>query len=551
MKRSTLIFCLLLSTLTITAKADSLLQVYNQALANDPTYKLAHATWLQSKEALPQARALILPQIELKGTYGYNPKSLLSPSGNIHGWPFTYGISISDNLFNASAWYGIKNASSAVKAATAAYLSASQSLIQRTLSAYFTVLSDYASVQTDVAQKDATQKVLETTRQKFKVGLVAIKDLYSAQAKYDGTTAQQIADEITLQNDLEALGQITGQNYSQLKQLKTQVPLITPAPANINTWVKLASKQSFILEADRYTVLADKAGITQSALSRLPNLSLSASYSGTDASSKTDPNYPKTSQQNYGLALDFKPYQGGLISSNTRKAQAQYIMDTDQYQINYRQTLADTRNAYLGIQSYISKIKADAQTVKSDQKNLEGIKAGYTVGTSTMMNVLESLSTLYQDKQIYIKDQYSYLNTIVRLKQAAGTLSVKDVQTFNQWLQQNINLIKYDSSQSSTTPKQKKASTKKIINKPVKKTLPAPKSAQNSHYTIQVFASKSQAQATHYANSMPGEKLSVNYKKPWYRVTYGQFNSYQQAQHGLKQLAFKLRSSSPWVTRIN
>src|SRR5881394_1816466 len=43
--------------------ADSLLDVYQRALQNDPTIREAEATYLAAAEAMPQARAALLPSV--------------------------------------------------------------------------------------------------------------------------------------------------------------------------------------------------------------------------------------------------------------------------------------------------------------------------------------------------------------------------------------------------------------------------------------------------------------------------------------------------------
>ena len=69
---------------------------------------------------------------------------------------------------------------------------------------------------------------------------------------------------------------------------------------------------------------------------------------------------------------------------------------------------------------------------------LEATKAGYIVGTRTMVDVLNDLTTVYSAQNKYVDDQYTYLNNIIALKASSGVLSVEDLAEINRWLNKNI-----------------------------------------------------------------------------------------------------------------
>src|SRR5215831_4891270 len=50
-----------------TAAAEDLLQIYREAVANDPTLASARASWEATQEVVPQARAGLLPSVTLVG----------------------------------------------------------------------------------------------------------------------------------------------------------------------------------------------------------------------------------------------------------------------------------------------------------------------------------------------------------------------------------------------------------------------------------------------------------------------------------------------------
>ena len=57
---------------SISAFADSLLDIYNDALENDPQYKSAEYSYLSGKEIKVQGRAALLPSITLNAQTNWN-----------------------------------------------------------------------------------------------------------------------------------------------------------------------------------------------------------------------------------------------------------------------------------------------------------------------------------------------------------------------------------------------------------------------------------------------------------------------------------------------
>ena len=55
--------------LSLNAQAADLIQVYQQALANDAVYASARASLAAGRERVPQGRAGLLPTVGLSGSY--------------------------------------------------------------------------------------------------------------------------------------------------------------------------------------------------------------------------------------------------------------------------------------------------------------------------------------------------------------------------------------------------------------------------------------------------------------------------------------------------
>src|SRR3990167_11395074 len=136
--------------------AENLVQVYQQALASDPTFKKAHSDWLSLQQNLPLAisgngspGSGLLPYLDLTAGLGRTYQRVSIGSADADGYfnQNNYLVTITQQIFNYSTWKAISGARFTVKSATATYLAAAQDLMFRTAQAYFNVLNAYDQLQ--------------------------------------------------------------------------------------------------------------------------------------------------------------------------------------------------------------------------------------------------------------------------------------------------------------------------------------------------------------------------------------------------------------------
>lgn len=419
--------------ISISSYADDLMQIYQQALRSDPIFAQAKSTWESEKMDLPIARAGYLPQLSATGDADrvYDYGKIGSVGAGTRSWKYGYSLTLTQPIFNFSAWSSIKNASASVKAATATYLAAQQSLMQRVATAYFNVLQAYDQLRYTVANKRAVWEQYVTAREQFKVGLIAVTDEYDARSSYDQVVAKQIAAQNNLNIQLENLRAITGREYGALNGLG-KLPMLRPKPDNIDQWVNVATQQNYGLKAQNYTVLAAMETIKQKAGGGLPVLNAEGTYTDTRERGIAAPTIDQTAT--VGLGLTYNPIQGGAVIASTKQARYDYVTASGKLEQVHRDVVNQSRSNFLSVLSGISRVKADKQSILSARNSLESTQAGFHVGTRTMADVLNALSTLYQAQQQYANDQYDYINNLIALKVAAGTLSVDDLTEINSWL---------------------------------------------------------------------------------------------------------------------
>jgi outer membrane protein len=115
-----------------------LIEVYRDALAQDPVYASARLALEAGREAIPQARAGVLPNISGSTNFFRNERD--AGTGNLGFNSYGYTLSLTQPLFRKQNWIVIDQANYQVTQAEAVFADAQQNLITRSAQAYFDVL---------------------------------------------------------------------------------------------------------------------------------------------------------------------------------------------------------------------------------------------------------------------------------------------------------------------------------------------------------------------------------------------------------------------------
>ncbi len=462
---------------TAQAWSTNLLDVYQQALRNDPQFAAARSTWLASHEDTAIARAALLPQIDLGGnalrSHAHTDSSTFANTtvgGDDSYNSYAYGIQLTQPIINFSAWHNVAVAKASTKSADAAFAFAAQTLMVDVSTAYFNVLQNQDDLRLTQAQKRADYSQLEQNRERYKVGIDTITDVYDAQAAYDEDISQEISDKNNLANAKEALRRITGVYYNHLDGVQREVPLVRPKPANIDNWSQTSLKQNMEVLSARYEEIASREAVKVASSGNYPVLNAVAdwdqTYSGADSNAGSSTGDVQTASAGFDVTVPI--FQGGAVSATTHQALYNYQTASNNLEASARKVVDETRSTYNDVVSGISKIRADKQAILSNKSAYITTLDSYKVGTRTMVDVLDAQTSVVQSQRTLVEDKYALIIDTLLLKQAAGTLTVKDLKTINQWLGRgysrlynpNVDTIHPNISQRSNHTKHSKVVTK-------------------------------------------------------------------------------------------
>ena len=208
--------------------------------------------------------------------------------------------------------------------------------------------------------------------------------------------------------------------------------LVRPDPETIDSWTQLSLDQNLRVIVANHTAETARKEIKRQSAGHYPTLDLVASQDYNSSGGRFGST--KIHTTSVGLELNIPLYSGGLVSSQTREAHENYNIAILSLEQARRSAQRLTREAYLGVISGISQVKALNQAVISSETALEATEAGFEVGTRTAVDVVASQRATSEARRNHSRAKYDYILNTLKLKQAAGTLSPGDLQQVNEWL---------------------------------------------------------------------------------------------------------------------
>jgi len=441
----------------VSLQADSLRDIYELALENDAQLKAEEAVYLARRETENLSRSALLPQVSTAYSYEHadGDTSALGPIFDENGItiaPFFqnrntdtdgYVVSLNQSLFDLSAWFSFQSGKEVTKEAQATFASNQQNLIVRVVEAYLLVLRAQDNLAASQAQERAFERQLEQTQQRFEVGLIAITDVYEAQAARDLSQVTRIVDENNVSVGLERLSILTGQPQHNLNVLAEDFKILPPDPVDRAAWVDFSLANNFQLQASRYKEEAARQNAKANKMEHAPKVTGGYEYSDfsvdgsidtipdTGISSPPDSNFDQSLWQ---VRVSVPLYSGGAISSNRRRAAQEYNAAREEFINLTRNTVTNTRSLHMTVLSDVSRIAARQQSIVSSKSSLDATQAGYEVGTRNVVDVLNAQNILFSAERDYANSRYDYILNLMRLKEQAGLLSPGDVIRLDSFL---------------------------------------------------------------------------------------------------------------------
>ena len=390
-----------------TASADTLREALVSTYNANPTLTGQRETLKSTDAGVAIARAAGRPQVS--ATVGINRD--LTQSGSLrrlsNGPYLSGGVDLSYPLFQGgTVRNNIEAAKTRVEAGRATLRAVEGDIFTEAVSAYMDVIRDRAIVELNENQVKVLSTNLEATRDRFEIGDVTRTDVAQSEARLSLGRSTLTTAQGRLATSEENYRRVIGKRPDALQP----PPPLPPFPATSDQAVQIALAKNPDLIAVTRQAEASGYDVRSVRGTRLPTVSAVASGDYVNTMSGDTGGVPRSgTATSVGVQGRIPLYQGGLPAARIRQAQALEGETLERRIATERAVVANTRSAFATYQAATNAIASNQVAVSANELALEGARAENSVGTRTILDVLNAEQELLNAQVALVtarRDQY-------------------------------------------------------------------------------------------------------------------------------------------------
>ena len=391
-----------------TASADTLREALVSTYNANPTLTGQRETLKSTDAGVAIARAASRPQVS--ATVGVTRDLTRSGRFDVGGskGPFiTGGVDLSYPLFQGgTVKNNIEAAKTRVEAGRATLRAVEGDIFTEAVAAYMDVIRDRAIVELNQNQVRVLGTNLEATRDRFEIGDVTRTDVAQSEARLSLGRSNLTTAQGRLATSEENYRRVIGKRPDALQP----PPPLPPFPATADQAVQIALANNPDLIAVTRQAEAANFDVRSARGSRLPTVSAVASGDYANTLSGDTQGIPRSgTATSVGVQGRIPIYQGGLPAARIRQAQALEGETLERRIATERAVVANTRSAFATYQAATNAIASNQVAVSANELALEGARAENSVGTRTILDVLNAEQELLNSQVALVtarRDQY-------------------------------------------------------------------------------------------------------------------------------------------------
>ena len=432
---------LALAGLALPAAALDLSEAYRLALEQDATYKAAQAEAEARREALPQARAQLMPNVSMNLSRSRNDtdretRATLggTVSDSYNYFSSNYGITLRQPLFRKYNFALYQQAGYDVESAEANLDKSLQDLLVRLAGAYYEALMAQDQYALVLAQKEAYGIQLAAAKRAFAAGQGTRTDIDDAQARYDMTLAQELEAAQNMGYTRRQLQVIVNEPVDTLSVLDpARMQLDGPMPATVETWIGRGEEINPELRAMRANIESATQELEKARAGHLPTVDLIAqrSWTASENNVSINTNYDTTM---VGLQASVPLFAGGYVNSQVRQAQASLQKFLQLYESRRREVAQMIRKEFQSVSEGVLKVRALEQAERSADQAVISNQKGFQAGTRTQVDILNAQQQRMNARRDLAQARYLYILARVRLQGLVQSINLEEIETINRWL---------------------------------------------------------------------------------------------------------------------
>ena len=413
---------------------------FDAALANDAEYRASRYELQSREQALPIARASLLPS--LGATYSESRVRGERESLNALGQEFNQNLDYRNPvgavqfrapLLNLEGMSRYQSARSQVAGARSVFSARGQELLDRLGTAYVQRLFAEEVVTLAQAQVDAFKGQSDAAERRFAGGEGTRTEVAEALASLAFARAQLVEAQDQRDVAQRTLARITGLEAPPLRGLAEDSRALPLPYANVSDWIEAALAQNPSVEARRHLLESAKYEVERNRAGHFPRVDLVANAVSADNESISTLNQ-QVRQYSAGIQVNLPIYSGGGVDAAVTQALAEVGRAEAQLEGEQRTLAVDIRRQYQATQTGQAKIEALKEAVIASTVALEGAQRGLVAGIRTMVDVLDATRRLFLARRDFVQARYEVLLARLRLQVLAGLPLADIVQDMDRHL---------------------------------------------------------------------------------------------------------------------
>lgn len=394
------------------APAETLREAMVKAYNTNPDLTAERATLRAADEEVPIARSRGLPGVNSTGAYNENLYDS-DDSGIGALRQGSVGVNLSVPVYSGGAVRNsVRAAETRVEAGRANLRSTEAQLFTDVVAAYLDVIRDEAIVRLNQQNVRVLEVNLQATRDRFEVGDLTRTDVAQSEARLALAESQLRGAEAALIGSRENYIRVVGSPPGNL----APPPPLPNLPAGPDQAVSVALEENPALDAAERARDAAAYDVKVARAGRLPQVSVGVGgdYYNRFGSVRGPGQLAGLANDGFatsaGVNLTLPLFQGGRPAAQVRQAQARQSAAIEQVTATERGVIAQTRSAYAVWQSALRVIESSKLAVSANRLSLEGVRAENSVGTRTILDILNAEQELLNSQvQLVTAERDAYV----------------------------------------------------------------------------------------------------------------------------------------------
>lgn len=415
--------------------AGVLLDLYQQALNNNPTLLGRQYAVDQAKAREDQAFSRLLPQVSANGGYSLNRfdshSPLNLPNDTVQYYDGLRGtIQARQALFDLPSYLRYLGTEAATRQSADEHEAYRMELAGELVDRYLLTLEAVDKISYLQQEKKSVETQVKRLNEMYKRQMALVTDLYQMEAYDQELNTQVIEADNQKAIALEGLREITGTLPGLLDVLSIQA--FPNAPTQVEHWIADAVSSNPNLSALKAALESADQLIASSKAEHLPQLSLqlSETYSDQSYDNRQSPPYDVGS---VNMLVNVPIYEGGRVDASVREAVARRQIALQEYEKVRRQIERETRSSFLNATAGYARIDSTQRELEARQKTQQAQQKGYELGVATIVDLLESRRDVFKAQIQHQQAVYEYARSLIMLRVWSGGLNLENIEEIDHW----------------------------------------------------------------------------------------------------------------------